>query len=383
MRRAAIFNWLVYRSIRLGRESVATRRWRIGIYKVDRLGDFVLSVGAIRAIIEIAGVDNCVLIHSAASSQMARREFQNIARVEIPPLDGKLWVTRRRLRRLIQEEFQSGGVGQMLCLRHFRSLADEVALRMIPSSEVWCVRNSNTFSLDYELVRSRFEGDVVVDRPARNSIPASCEDLACHESLLRRWAGPKFAGRDVRPRIESNSRKRDQILAVSPFGSDRIRDLPLDRVAACVIHGRVSFGLSSVLLAPPDDLPRYQAFAAHLAEKGAIASVLVTRTGDDLVDALAGSAVVLTTETATAHIATALDRPMVCLIGGGHYGQFAPWRLSNRQVWITSHIPCFNCNWHCMHPEPYCITRVAAEQLIQGLRLAFEASTTIPIQVNA
>jgi len=383
MRKAAILNWIIYRAVQLGRRSRRVPRWRIGIYKVDRLGDFVLSIGAIGAIVEAAGEENCVLFHSPVSSRIARREFPGIVRIEVPPLDGKLWVTRRRLHRLVAHGHASGGVGQLLCLRHFRTLFDEVALQMIPASSVWCVRNSKAFSLDYELVRRRFEGDVEVDRPVPDPGSGTCEDLRCHERLLRAWAGDSFAGRDIRPRVEAASSPRNRVLAIAPFGSDKLRDLPARSVAACVIHAQAALGLDSVLLSPPDAIPRYEAFARQLAGQGATAGVQVTQTSDDLVDAIAASAAVLTTETATAHIATALDRPMVCVIGGGHYGLFAPWSRSIRQAWLTLRVPCFHCNWQCPHPEPYCITGVRAEQLVQALERVLGAPSPVPIQANA
>src|SRR5580698_9663310 len=97
MRKAALLNWLVYRWTGLTRQRARAPHWRIGIYKVDRLGDFVLALGAIRAITEIAGEENCLLFHGAAAAELARREFPRLAKVEVPSLDGKLWDTRQAL----------------------------------------------------------------------------------------------------------------------------------------------------------------------------------------------------------------------------------------------------------------------------------------------
>ena len=101
----------------------------------------------------------------------------------------------------------------------------------------------------------------------------------------------------------------------------------------------------------------------------------VTPTIDDLIEALAGSTAVLTSETATAHLAAALDLPMVCLLGGGHYGCFAPWSRSERQIWLSHPMDCYDCRWECIHPQPYCITKISANGIVDALRRVISART--------
>ncbi len=308
-----------------------------------------------------------MLFHSAVAAQLAAREFPDLARIQLPELEGKLWVTRRRMRDRGFLSQVGGGVEQLICLRHFRSLSEEVALQLIPAHQVWCVSNSDVFSMDYEIVRRRFDGDVAVDRPAEAGSSWACEDLNCHQQLLRSWSGDVGGFHDVRPRLDRVKSDRDKTLAIAPFGSSRIRDLPTEDVAACVIHAKNVRGLGSVLLVPPDAEKQYQHFAARLFALNAPVELRSTPTTDDLVDRLAASTAVLTTETAVAHLATALDLPMVCVVGGGHYGLFSPWQRSGRQAWLTHRTPCFNCNWHCSQPEPYCITHVAPRKIVDAL----------------
>ena len=370
-------------NVGLTRQRARSPRWRVGIYKVDRLGDFVLALGAIRAITDIAGEENCLLFHGSASAELAQLEFPRLAKVEVPNLDGKLWVTRRSLEAVMCREIVAAGVDQLICLRHFRALFDEIALQMIPATEVWTVRNSPRYKLNYELVRSRYEGDVVIERPADEGDDSQCEDIRCHQSLLQHWAGYFFAGRDIRPRLQRPPVERRPVLALTPFGSDRLRDLPPECVAACSIHLRDARGLELELLSPPGATGRYEAYARRLGELGAPASIRVTNTSEDLIETIHSSAALLTTETATAHLAAALDHPMVCPLGGGHFGCFAPWRRSDRQIWVTHNLPCFNCNWSCPYPEPYCVTKIGAEELIEALRHVLEVRPTVASRANA
>jgi hypothetical protein len=326
-------------------------------------------VGAIRAVVDTVGAPDCVLLVGPATSALAARVFPDVARIQLPELDGKLWVTRRRMRDPGLRALLAGGVGQLLALRHFRSLADELAIQMIPAREVWCVSNSATSSVDYEIVRDRFDGDMSVERPSHAGEAWACEDLCCHQRLLRAWSGNGLGFADVRPRLDRAPRRSGE-LALSPFGSSEIRDLPLQGVAACVIHARRSLGLDPVLLVPPGLQGKYGGFAADLERLNAHVTLRLAPTVNDLVESLSASAAVLTTETATAHLATALDLPMVCIVGGGHFGLFSPWRLSGRQAWLTHKVPCFNCNWQCSQPEPFCITHVTPRQMVEALERA-------------
>ena len=366
MRRAALLNWLTYRAVCRNRSRSEKPRWRVGIYKGDRLGDFVLSIGAIRSIIDRVGAGDCVLFHGPAPSALAARIFPDVARIQLPEPDGKLWVTRRRMRDSGIRALTGGGVQQLISLRHFRSLADEVAIQMIPAKEVWCVSNSDMFSVDYEVIRERFDGDVVVERPPLGNDAWTCEDLACHQRLLRAWSAEAGGFDDVRPRLVRSS-ARTRTLALAPFGSSRIRDLPLSGVAACAIFARRSLRLEPVLLVPPGGAKQYGDYAACLAKMNAPVALKATPTLNDLTDCLSSCSALLTTETATAHMATALDLPMVCVVGGGHYGLFSPWKLSARQAWLTHKVPCFNCNWQCSQAEPYCITDVGPRQMVEAL----------------
>jgi hypothetical protein len=54
-------------------------------------------------------------------------------------------------------------------------------------------------------------------------------------------------------------------------------------------------------------------------------------------------------------------------MGGGNYGEFGPWRHSPRQVWLTERMDCFGCDWHCIHPAPYCLTHVPTATLMEAV----------------
>jgi ADP-heptose:LPS heptosyltransferase len=94
--------------------------------------------------------------------------------------------------------------------------------------------------------------------------------------------------------------------------------------------------------------------------------VATARTGSlaELYGAIARSALVLSVDTFAAHIAVAMDAPLVSLIGGGQFGEFGPWRRSGRQRWVSNEIPCFGCDWRCVRPRVDCMLDIPAETMI-------------------
>jgi hypothetical protein len=366
IRKAAVLNWVFYRLVGGSRPRASAPKWKVGIYKYDLLGDFILSIGAIRQIIDIAGEENCVLLHSAYAADAARSEFPNLARIELPVLDSRLWNTWRKLRDPSWRERIGGGVDELLCLRHFRSPHDEVALQMIPSRVVWAARHRNAFPHDGELIRRRYEADRIVDRGQSDADRGVCEDLSCHFGLIASWAGKAIAWTDILPRIDLGPRLRRDEMVICPIASQAVRDLPMPAVLSAVRHAREAWGLRPLLLSPPG-VAAFEAIREQLLKEGESVEIRVTHGFSELLESLAASTLVLTADTATAHMAAALDMPMVCLLGGGQYGAFGPWRRSRRQVWLTHHVPCFQCNWLCVQEGPICITRVSGEELTSAI----------------
>lgn len=78
--------------------------------------------------------------------------------------------------------------------------------------------------------------------------------------------------------------------------------------------------------------------------------------------------ILLTQETAAIHIATALEKPVVGIVGGGHYGRFYPWGDSQFSRVVKKAMDCYGCNWICKYDTVRCIQeidpQVAGEEIL-------------------
>lgn len=86
----------------------------------------------------------------------------------------------------------------------------------------------------------------------------------------------------------------------------------------------------------------------------------------------------LSNETAQAHIAIALKKPMLSVLGGGHLGLLSLYGYPHIHRFVyTKNVPCLSDNWRCNHtvgpndPAP-CIAAVSVEGVVKELESLLE-----------
>jgi ADP-heptose:LPS heptosyltransferase len=97
-----------------------------------------------------------------------------------------------------------------------------------------------------------------------------------------------------------------------------------------------------------------------------------------LIDLVGRAGLVVTNDTAAAHLSSALKTPSVCILGGWHYGRYHPYTTANEQQGIPPRVvikemSCFGCQWRCIFPvganEPKpCLGEIEFEQVWDAVR---------------
>jgi ADP-heptose:LPS heptosyltransferase len=83
----------------------------------------------------------------------------------------------------------------------------------------------------------------------------------------------------------------------------------------------------------------------------------------ELAKTIAACDLLVSTETSGLHIAIAAGVPSIGIMGGGHYGRFAPWGDPERGTFLTKNLRCFHCNWECPEGDFGCIQGVSPEEV--------------------
>ncbi len=297
--------------------------------------------------------------------ELARREFPGIEQAEVEPWHSGLGSLLRYQRSQATTPLFQRGVGRLVCLRHNRLFQENVVCGSIPADETWGAATGEPSREPGQWLASLPFDHVYRSFPESSTVP---RDLVRHRTVVGGFLGVDPDRVDIVPRMEWNGGAAEAYVAVSPFGSAAIRDFPTGLLADAGRHLWSRHRLPLRLLAPPGDPSRYKALADRLIADGVPGvGVRVCGSLDGLIDAVAASRLVLSVETATAHLAAALDRPLVALLGGGHFNWFAPWQRSPRQRWVTNRVPCFGCNWLCVQSEPVCFTQIPPKAVEEAM----------------
>lgn len=105
---------------------------------------------------------------------------------------------------------------------------------------------------------------------------------------------------------------------------------------------------------------------------------------NEFVDVIAAANLVICNDSSAFHIAMALQKRVVCFLGGGHFGWFAPYPKdhpsSSMARVLSVPMECFWCNWECKYPRGMggayrCVDSIPLQAAIDSIEslLAFQS----------
>jgi len=347
----------------------------LAIFKAERLGDFLLAQPAIQRLVESHGAANCTLIVSHACRAIADRFFPDVEKVEVVlkfSCGDWDWIEARR---------QAEAIGRFcfektVCLTHHRKPALWSAwTAMRADKKIGLVEHPWT-AFGVRRVERRYF-DVHAPYPCQVSPDgATCLELEAHAAVLNACDGSLVNGSELRPRLQRGSRQPFApvpVLGVVPGASSRLKSLPDELLGRICGHLADARDFDVWLIGEPAQsgaLERLRACLARTLKPDSI-RVQCKWNLEQLEAGLAQCAAVLSADTFTAHLATALDLPVAVLSTGAQPGVYGPWRNSDRQRWFTHEMDCLGCGWRCIHGNALCVKRIDPREVSAFLADAF------------
>lgn len=225
----------------------------------------------------------------------------------------------------------------------------------------------------------------ISDRWYSSLLPSSAVqemELMRNAEFLRELGHTEFrAGLPIYQPSPAPRYSEDPYYVIFPGAGWDKKQWPLEHFAALatLIHGAT--GWQGIVCGGPEE--------AHLAVRlqqltNAPLQILTGRTTLlELANCIGGARFMIGNDTSAVHLAAAVATPAVCLLGGGHFGRFLPYRLevdTNRPIPIPIYfeMPCYGCNWFCIYPlkgdKPVpCIANIAVQKvwkIVQQLTIA-------------
>jgi len=195
-----------------------------------------------------------------------------------------------------------------------------------------------------------------------------CRDLSTDDILPRLW----LSGQD-NCQLDSIRGQGKKIVALFPGASAEMRQWPPANYGA--LAGLLEGPLLYVIFGSTADRDVADQVSVAIRESRADVEV-VNLAGKTSLSALAKCIsccdLFIGMETSGLHVAIAAGVPTVGIVGGGHFGRFAPWGSPEKHMVVTHKLDCFHCNWVCSREEPECITDVTPFAVAQAARELLE-----------
>ncbi len=314
------------------------------ILKPDDIGDFVIATGAIHLLADKHGAENTILAVKPKIAPLARQEFPRCKIIGIPwqprrPGRSPAWVNLRLGFPVLRELFLLR-VDQSVCLRSARSHLHTLFFAAPRASARFAAEN---VLLANGSPRRRFL-EKCLDRCCNvqfSPYPAPADgltsELSSHLAVVSAALGRSIENKDILPCLRGTSWTGGGGWLICPFSSRWSKDYAPERwVSALRKVGAVRSARVIRVAGAPEQSDRISEFAAllRLALPDCPVEALAPLPLDQFVASVARADLLLTVDTAAAHLACALDAPAVVIHSGQHPGVYGPYSRSGRQIWL-------------------------------------------------
>jgi ADP-heptose:LPS heptosyltransferase len=158
---------------------------------------------------------------------------------------------------------------------------------------------------------------------------------------------------------ESDRGGADPYILLTPGGSSSLRRWPWERFAGLGDRLAEQTGMRIVLCGNRAEKVMLGRIAGMMVKTPEIVANLPIQA---VVDLIKRARIVVGNESGLLHIAASVRTPAVVILGGGHFSRYFPYGSAS----IVNHkIDCYECNWKCLFPEVYCLTRIAVDDVVR------------------
>lgn len=338
-------------ALRLVPRGPSGARRRVLIVRLDRIGDFLLWLDAVRALRRVYPADQYELTLMGHPSWTSLAQEAGVFD-QVWPLDQRRFVWSLRYRWAQLRRIRRAGFSTVVQARYSRELFVEDAVTRASSTP-------ERIGFGLSMSRETRCQKAVSDRwYTRLVAPETGPRMELeHNARLVRALGLTHFRAGV-PSLSVSEPLPDALagrdyFVLFPGASWSGKQWPVENFCALAerLHRRT--GWAGVVCGGPDEA----ALGATLAAQAdaPLQNWAGRTTLTQLAAIIAGARIVVSNDTSGVHMAAAVDTPSVCILGGGHYGRFLPYRVENGggralPLPVITPMDCFGCGWHCIYP---------------------------------
>lgn len=184
-----------------------------------------------------------------------------------------------------------------------------------------------------------------------------------HKQVIKKIAGPDnvnvvnsksgLVGSIDIPRAVSDFIADDEYIIVAPCASMSVKEYGLNNYKT--MCRELSDHYKIILIGSPDESSKLKFVMGET--KNVLNAGTILNLGH-ILQLISRCSLYIGNDSGFSHMALRLDAPMIALIGGGYYNKYFPYEESGTRKYFYHKIECFGCQWKCIQPEPYCLTKV-------------------------
>jgi ADP-heptose:LPS heptosyltransferase len=340
----------------------------IVLIRLDAIGDFVIWLDSAKEYRRIYPNQKITLVANAAWATIARElpYWDDVWSINILNLTRKpfyRWAILRKVRRAnfetaIQPTFSRAilhgdSVIRATCSKHrIGSVGDTSNISASDKliSDQWYTQllTANSMQL-MELLRN-----------AEFITKLTCKDFTANLPKL-----------PVMTALSKHLKVKEDYVILFPGASWHGREWPIQKFSDVGEHLHKQYGWKIMLCGAPTDNILCQAIEGLLSIT--CLNMAGQTTLQELTELIRGAKILISNDTSAVHMAAAVGTPVVCILGGGHFGRFLPYpeHLTGVKPAIAiKAMACFNCNWKCNQPhdpaDPVpCISEVSVDKVLE------------------
>jgi ADP-heptose:LPS heptosyltransferase len=349
-----------------------TKKQGLMLVHLDNIGDFILWLPLARTIVASEKFERPIGI-VCNQSCIALAESTNLFEYIIG-VNTRKYTSNLSYRLTINRRVSRVGAKLAICASYSRSLLVSDSIIRSTYADIKIGSSGDLSNISYWQKR-------LSDHWYNTLLPSSQNDLMeldRNEEFLRLLnVGNHIPHQFLflsEPLVEKKINITGSYYVLFPGASSPIRQWPIESFAMIAEHLSNTYGWRPVVCGAVGE----QDLCARLSgllKSYDILNVAGNTTMPELVEIIRDAKLVISNETSAIHISPAVNTPSVCILGGGHYGRFMPYRSMYPGVSplpVFSKMDCYGCNWIChisdsrSNPVP-CILQVSAEHVKKSI----------------
>jgi ADP-heptose:LPS heptosyltransferase len=197
-------------------------------------------------------------------------------------------------------------------------------------------------------------------------------------NAVPRWKIPEHAQNVARQTLKDMGIV-SQIAVICPGAGSKHREWPAAKMAAAIDHLWNMHGILTIICGSPAEKSLSEEIQSYLKSTKAICLCGKTNLVE-LGAIISISRLCISMDSGPAHLAVAVNTPLVCIIGGGHYQRFFPYGNPEMFRCATEELECFYCNWICKFDRPICVENISIETVTREIDLLIGSTAQLSSQ---